>query len=202
VSRRRPDRRADAGTHGSDRRAASDGPARTDGGERSRTPFTDSPVVTTTVRLLAPFVLTFGLFTMFHGTTSVGGGFQGGVVAAAMVITVAFALGLAPTVTWIDARVLGALVASGVVVFGVVALAGVASGGAFLQLDVLPIPNATVYATEAIEVGIGATVGAVIVVLFVRIGQGDAGSTSGVAGESRAPTDTAGSAAAEEGRRE
>jgi multicomponent Na+:H+ antiporter subunit B len=171
-----------------DRRAASAefGPAdpRPDGGEsgtvdlqsaggEGRTPYTDSPVVTTTVRLLAPFVLTFGLFTMLHGTTSVGGGFQGGVVAAAMVITVAFALGLAPTADWIDARLLGALVASGVVVFGVVALAGVAVGGAFLQLDVLPIPNATVYATEAVEVGIGATVGAVIVVLFVRIGEGD-----------------------------
>jgi multicomponent Na+:H+ antiporter subunit B len=167
----------------------------------SRTPFTDSPVVTTTVRLLAPFVLTFGLFTMFHGTSSVGGGFQGGVVSAAMVITVAFALGLAPTANWIDARVLGVLVASGVVVFGVVALAGVAFGGAFLQLDVLPIPKPTVYATEAIEVGIGATVGAVIVVLFVRIGEGggesaDTGTASDFADPTGATgTDTTGTGA-------
>jgi multicomponent Na+:H+ antiporter subunit B len=68
--------------------------------------------------------------------------------------------------------VLGALVAAGLVVFGVVALAGLAFGGAFLQFDVLPIPKATVYATEAIEIGIGATVAAVIVVLFVRIAGG------------------------------
>ncbi|MFC5368395.1 MnhB domain-containing protein [Salinirubrum litoreum] len=166
----------------------------------SHTPFTDSPVVTTTVRLLSPFVLTFGLFTMFHGTTSVGGGFQGGVVAAAMVITVAFALGFAPTANWIDARALGALVASGVVVFGVVALAGLAFGGAFLQLDVLPIPNATVYATEAIEVGIGATVGAVIVVLFVRIGEGNTETTETVSADSARPPH--GSDASEEARGE
>lgn len=156
--------------------SARDPGVQTDGGQ-TRTPFTDSPVVTTTVRLLSPFVLTLGLFTLFHGTSSVGGGFQGGVVAAATVITVAFSLGLSPTADWIDARVLGALVASGVLVFGVVALAGVAFGGAFLQLDLLPIPNATVYATEAIEVGIGATVAAVIVVLFVRIGEGYTEST-------------------------
>jgi multicomponent Na+:H+ antiporter subunit B len=157
-------------------RSHTSGDLRADGGQ-TRTPFTDSPVVTTTVRLLSPFVLTLGLFTLFHGTSSVGGGFQGGVVAAATVITVAFALGLSPTADWIDARVLGALVASGVLVFGLVALAGVAFGGAFLQLDVLPIPKATVYATEAIEVGIGATVAAVIVVLFVRIGEGYVQST-------------------------
>ncbi|ELZ95810.1 monovalent cation/H+ antiporter subunit B [Haloferax mucosum ATCC BAA-1512] len=38
--------------------------------------------MTATVHLLAPFVLTFVLFTLFHGTSSVGGGFQGGVVTA------------------------------------------------------------------------------------------------------------------------
>ncbi|MFC6938977.1 MnhB domain-containing protein [Salinirubellus sp. GCM10025818] len=138
----------------------------------TREPYTDSPVVTTTVRLLAPFVLTYGLFTLFHGTSSVGGGFQGGVVAAAMVVTVAFALGIRRTAAWLDRRVLAALVAAGPLVFGAVALAGVALDGAFLQLDVLPIPKATVYATEAIEVGIGATVAAVVVVLFVRIADG------------------------------
>jgi hypothetical protein len=37
---------------------------------------------------------------------------------------------------------------------------------------VLPIPKATVYGTEAIEIGIGATVAAVVVLLFVRIADG------------------------------
>jgi multicomponent Na+:H+ antiporter subunit B len=155
----------------------------------SRAPFTDSPVVTTTVRLLAPFVLTYGLFTLFHGTTSVGGGFQGGVVAAAMVITVAFALGIRQTAAWLDGRVLAALVAAGPLVFGAVALAGLAAGGAFLQLDVLPIPKATVYATEAIEVGIGATVATVIVVLFVRIADGYEEPATVVTPDPDAPTD-------------
>jgi multicomponent Na+:H+ antiporter subunit B len=154
----------------------------------TRAAFTDSPVVTTTVRLLAPFVLTYGLFTLFHGTTSVGGGFQGGVVAAAMVITVAFAVGIRQTVEWLDPRALWGLVVAGPLVFGVVAVAGIVFGGAFLQFDVLPVGKASVYATEAIEVGIGATVAAAVVVLFVRIADGysepaDVSSPSEAAGE-------------------
>jgi multicomponent Na+:H+ antiporter subunit B len=123
----------------------------------------------TTARLLAPFVLTFALFTLFHGTSSVGGGFQGGVVAAATVVTLAFTFGVRDTAAWLSPGRLVALLAAAPLVFGAIALAGVAFGGDFLQLDVLPIPKASVYATEAIELGIGATVGAVLVVLFVNL---------------------------------
>jgi multicomponent Na+:H+ antiporter subunit B len=130
-----------------------------------------SPVVTTTVRVLSPFVLTFALFTLFHGTSSVGGGFQGGVVAAAVVVTLAFAFGVRTTAAWLSGRRMLALVVSGPLVFAAVALAGVAAGGAFLQFDVLPVAKASVYATEAIELGIGATVGAVVVVLFVNLSE-------------------------------
>jgi multicomponent Na+:H+ antiporter subunit B len=129
----------------------------------------DSPVVTTTVRVLSPFVLTFALFTLFHGTSSVGGGFQGGVVAAAVVVTLAFAFGVRDTAAWLASGRLLALAVAAPLVFGVVAVAGIFAGGAFLQFDVLPIPKASVYATEAIELGIGATVGAVVVVLFVNL---------------------------------
>jgi multicomponent Na+:H+ antiporter subunit B len=89
-----------------------------------------------------------------------------------MVVTLAFALGIRQTAAWLDRRVLLALVVAGPLVFGVVAFAGVLAGGAFLQLDVLPIPKAVVYGTEAIEIGIGATVAAVVVLLFVRIADG------------------------------
>ena len=53
----------------------------------------DSPVVVVTVRVLSLFILTFALFTLFHGTSSVGGGFQGGVVLGAMLILLAVAVG-------------------------------------------------------------------------------------------------------------
>jgi multicomponent Na+:H+ antiporter subunit B len=129
----------------------------------------DSPVVVATVRALVPFVLTFALFTLFHGTSSVGGGFQGGVVAAAVVVTLGFAMGLEDTAAWLRAGRLTALVVAAPVVFGTVALAGVVAGGAVLQFDHLPVPKPSVYATEAVELGIGATVAAVVVVLFVAL---------------------------------
>ena len=140
----------------------------------SRPSRVESTVVTTTVRLLSPFVLTFALFTLFHGTSSVGGGFQGGVVAA-VVVSFAFAFGVQETAAWLSPRTLLALVAAGPLVFGVVSMAGLVFGGAFMQFDVLPIPKPSVYATEAIELGIGATVGAVVSVLFVRLAADPAG---------------------------
>jgi multicomponent Na+:H+ antiporter subunit B len=89
-----------------------------------------------------------------------------------MVVTLAFALGIRNTAAWLSGRALLGLVVAGPLVFGAVALSGLAVGGAFLQLDVLPVPKAVVYGTELIEVGIGATVAAVVVVLFVRIADG------------------------------
>lgn len=137
----------------------------------------ESPVVETTVRLLSPFVLTFALFTLFHGTTSIGGGFQGGVVAAAVVVTLAFGIGIQTTVAWVAPRRLLASVVAAPLVFATVALAGVVAGDAFLGFAGLPIPKPSVYATEAIELGIGATVAAVVVVLFAALATRDEEAT-------------------------
>jgi multicomponent Na+:H+ antiporter subunit B len=134
----------------------------------------NSPVVTVTVRLLSPFILTFAVFTLFHGTSSVGGGFQGGVIAAAVVVTFAFAFGIRETTRWLSQRWVFALVVAGPIAFGIAAFAGIFTGGAFLQFDGLPIPKPSVYATEFVELGIGATVAGVVVTLFVRLtGGGD-----------------------------
>ncbi|WP_255151425.1 MnhB domain-containing protein [Halorarius halobius] len=133
----------------------------------------DSVVVTETVRVVAPFVVTFGLFTMFHGTTSVGGGFQGGVLVASAVVTLAFAFGVRETWRALDARLLVGAAGAGVLAFGAVALASLAAGGAFLDVSGLPV--APVYAVEAVELGIGVTVASVVVVLFFELaGGGDA----------------------------
>lgn len=132
----------------------------------------DSPVVTTTVRLLTPFVVTFGLFTMFHGTSSVGGGFQGGVVVAAAVVTVAFAFGLDQTGRWLSAPATTGFAVSGVLVFAVVATGSLAFGRSFLDLSAYPVSKAVVYGIELVELGIGATVATTVVVLFVQLGRG------------------------------
>jgi multicomponent Na+:H+ antiporter subunit B len=131
-----------------------------------------SPVVTRTVRLLTPFVVTLGLFTMFHGTSSVGGGFQGGVVVAAALITVAFTFGVDPTRHWVDASALTGLAVSGVLGFAAVAAGPVLLGHPFLDLAAYPVPKAVVYGTELVELGIGATVAATLVVMVLELARG------------------------------
>lgn len=129
----------------------------------------ESVVVTKTVRLIAPFVLTFGLFTMFHGTSSVGGGFQGGVIVAAMIVGLAFAFGVGQTDDWLRDSWPGWLAASGVFTFVLVAFGTLALGGAVLDVAAVPIPKGAVYAVEFVELGIGATVAGTLVLIFFAL---------------------------------
>ena len=130
-----------------------------------------SVVVRTAVRVVAPFALTFGLFTAFHGTSSVGGGFQGGVVAAATAVLLALAFGRDASGRWLDALSLGGVAAVGVVALAVVVLAPLAVGGGVLDLRALPV--AVVYAVELAELGIAVAVAATLTALFGLLAGGE-----------------------------
>jgi multicomponent Na+:H+ antiporter subunit B len=143
----------------------------TDGPPADRPPEDpESPVVTRTVRLLTPFVVTFGLFTMFHGTSSVGGGFQGGVVVAAGIIVVAFSFGIDQTRRWLSGASITGFAVSGVLVFALVAVGALAFGGTVLELAAYPVPKAVVYGIELVELGIGATVATTLLAMFLQLG--------------------------------
>ncbi|MCX2819342.1 MAG: multicomponent Na+:H+ antiporter subunit B [Methanobacteriota archaeon] len=138
-----------------------------------RRTYFESPIVMTTVRLVAPFALTYGAFVTLHGAESPGGGFQGGVVVAATVITVAFAFGVRPTVDWVDERVVVGVFAGGMLAFGAVTVGTVLLGGAVLQVDLLPV--SIKYGIEAVEVFIGAIVAGVVTSLFFLLSEGGDG---------------------------
>jgi multicomponent Na+:H+ antiporter subunit B len=140
--------------------------------ERRRRPYTESSVIMTTVRVVAPFVFTFGLFVMFHGASSSGGGFQGGTIVAATIIMLAFAFGIEPTRQWFVNRVVVTLVAGGVLIFGAIGLGSIPLGGTFLEYATYDFYHATKYGIEAVEVGIGVTVSGVISGLFFAIAHG------------------------------
>jgi multicomponent Na+:H+ antiporter subunit B len=109
---------------------------------------------------------------MFHGTSSSGGGFQGGAIVAAMVIMLAFAYGIEPTRRWFfNAAVVG-LVAGGVLLFAVIGLGPMLLGGTFLEYHLYGIKDATKYGIEGVELGIGAIVAGVISGLFFAIAHG------------------------------
>jgi multicomponent Na+:H+ antiporter subunit B len=140
--------------------------------ERGRRPYTESSVIMTTVRVLAPFVFTFGLYVMFHGASSAGGGFQGGTIVAAMVIMLAFAYGIEPTRQWFANTAVVVLAAGGTLAFAVIGFGPMLLGGGFLEYKLYPVYHATKYGIEAIELAIGAIVAGVISGLFFAIAHG------------------------------
>ncbi|KTG10492.1 cation:proton antiporter [Haloprofundus marisrubri] len=126
----------------------------------------------TTVRVVTPFILTLGLFVMFHGASSAGGGFQGGAIAGTVVLLLAFAFGIGPVRDWLNPAVILGLIAVGVGTFVAVALGSLVLGGEFLQYTAYPVPHASKYGIELVELGIGAVVAGIITGLFFLIAAG------------------------------
>jgi multicomponent Na+:H+ antiporter subunit B len=143
---------------------------------RAGRPYTESTVIMTTVRAIAPFVLTYGLFVMFHGADSAGGGFQGGTIVAATILMLAFAFGIEPTRRWFLNTVVVGLAAGGVLAFALIGLGPVLLGGNFLEYatyeTALGFKKASKYGIEGVELGIGAIVAGVISGLFFAIAEG------------------------------
>lgn len=155
---------------------------RLDSEARQGTPYTESQVIMSTVKIVAPFAFTYGLFVTFHGGGSPGGGFQGGAIMAAVVFMIAFAFGIEATRQWLANTVVVALAVGGTLAFAAIGLVPVARGGAFLQYDLLPIPilDPVKYGMEAVEiVGIAAIVSGVLMGLFFVLARGFNGDDSG-----------------------
>ncbi|WP_324758767.1 Na(+)/H(+) antiporter subunit B [Haloarcula montana] len=136
--------------------------------------YVESTIIMTTVRVVAPFVLTFALFVMFHGADSPGGGFQGGVIAGSVVMMLAFAYGIGSTRDWVDIRIVAALASGGVLTFATIGLGSIALGGTFLEYTeyTFIIKKASKYGIELVELGIGAIVASVAIGLFFLLAAG------------------------------
>jgi len=140
--------------------------------DADRGTYTESEVIMSTVRVVTPFVLTFGLYVTFHGADSPGGGFQGGAIVGAMILMLAFAFGVDPARDWLDRRVVVGMMGLGVVVFVGVGLGSITLGGSFLQYDLYGGKKVVKYAIELVELGIGIIVAGVITSLFFLIDAG------------------------------
>jgi len=139
--------------------------------------YVESQIIMTTVRVVAPFALTYGLFLTFHGGDSPGGGFQGGAIIGATVLMIAFAFGIEPTRDWLRNRTVVALATGGVAAFALIGLVPVVFGGLnFLEYDYyvdIGLVNSPKWGLEAIEiVGITPIVSGVVVGLFFVIAAG------------------------------
>ena len=128
----------------------------------------DHIILRTVSRMLVPFIFMFGLYVQFHGEYSPGGGFQAGVICAAAFIVYGLIYGLVDLKKIISVNFVRALCSIGVLIYAGVGVVALLSGGKFLEYSVLadaPVKGQHI-GIFAIELGVGITVFAVMMVIF------------------------------------
>ena len=120
-------------------------------------------------KLLIPYILLFALYVQFHGDYGPGGGFQAGVIFAAGIILYALVFGLRAARCVAPPRAVETLIALGVLIFLGTGLVTMLMGGNFLDYSVLD-PHDSSHGQHLgiliVELGVGITVAAVMVLIF------------------------------------
>ena len=122
-------------------------------------------------KIMAPFILTFALYVQFHGDFSPGGGFQAGVIAAAMIILYSIIFGLAAAKRLAPPRLAELMAPFGVLIFAGVGVVNMALGGNFLDYSVLADEPAhgQEYGILLVEGGVLITVAGTMTAIFYAI---------------------------------
>jgi multicomponent Na+:H+ antiporter subunit B len=142
------------------------------GDNPARSTYVESPIIMTTVRVITPFVFTLGLFIMFHGADSSGGGFQGGVIVGTVVLMLGFAFGIEATRNWVGPELPVAMLGLGVLAFLLIGVGSVLLGGGFLEYKAYGFYKATKYGIELVELAIGLVVSGAVTGLFFVLASG------------------------------
>lgn len=121
-----------------------------------------------TVKLFLPFILLFALYVQFHGDFGPGGGFQAGVISAAMVVLYAIIFGLQEAQNVVPPKLVEFMIPFGVLIYAGTGVATMLLGGNFLEYTVLE--HDQVHAQEhgilAVEIGVLITVAATMIAIF------------------------------------
>jgi multicomponent Na+:H+ antiporter subunit B len=119
-------------------------------------------------KLLIPLILLFALYVQFHGDYGPGGGFQAGVIFGAGFILYGIVFGLRAVQAVVPPRAVLTLSCGGVLLYGLVGVAGPIMGGNYLDYSVLlddPVAGQHL-GIILIELGVGLTVASTMTVLF------------------------------------
>jgi multicomponent Na+:H+ antiporter subunit B len=120
-------------------------------------------------KILIPLILLFALYIQFHGDFGPGGGFQAGVIFASAIILYTMIFGLQAGLKVVNLAWLQFFAALGVLLYGSTGLVSLLLGGNFLDYNVLaqnPIEGQHL-GILAVELGVGITVAAVIILIFM-----------------------------------
>ena len=133
------------------------------------------PVLRVTSKLLIPAIMLFALYVQFHGDFGPGGGFQAGVIFASAFILYALIFDIDTARKVVPAWMMRVGLASGLLLYAGVGVAGLLLGGKYLDYSVLadnPVIGQHLGIT-LIEFGVGVTVAsAMITIFYLFAGQG------------------------------
>lgn len=137
-----------------------------------------SPIILLGSRLLSPYIMVFGLYVIFHGHYSPGGGFQGGTLLAASLLLIRITSGRRISRIQFREYLTTPLAVIGVLIYFGTGLAALLAGGYFLDYEQLPLPgldgaDLRYWGILIIELGIGLTVMAVLVSIFDNMVRGE-----------------------------
>lgn len=128
-------------------------------------------IVLTVSGVVSPFIMVFGLYVVFHGHYSPGGGFQGGTMLAAALLLIRLAAGFDIAQLQFK-RILGTPLGSiGVLVYFGTGFLAMISGGEFLNYKFLPFAGFTEDGLRSlgilmVEIGVGLAVMAILVAIY------------------------------------
>lgn len=121
------------------------------------------------VKLILPFILLFALYVHFHGDFGPGGGFQAGVISAAMIILYGLIFGIAAAKRVVPQGLVERLVPLGVLVFIGAGIPALFEGHNFLDYGVLSHHDPAHghhYGILLIETGVLITVSSTMISIF------------------------------------
>lgn len=137
----------------------------------------NNPIIDLISSLVAPFIMLFGLYVVFHGHYSPGGGFQGGTLLAAAVILLRLSLGSDLGQGQFPSRLGTPLGSLGVLIYYGTGLAALLLGGTFLNYAFIPFSAVESHRRSwgilSIEVGVGLAVMAVLVAIYDDLLEGE-----------------------------
>ncbi len=118
-----------------------------------------------------PAVMLYALYVQFHGDYGPGGGFQAGVIFAAAVILYALVYGRERVQRIFPTNIVRIFVSIGLLLYASVGVATMFMGGNFLDYDALlhDRQHAQHLGIFLIELGVGITVAAVMIVIFYAL---------------------------------
>lgn len=135
----------------------------------------DDIIIETLSRLLTPFIQTFALYVLFLGHYSPGGGFQGGVLAAASLILLVIAYDKEETTKRFSEKFNVICNGTGVFIFAGIGFLCILLGGKFLDYSalsrILPVgpEEARALGILGVEIGVEITVAACLVSIFLDL---------------------------------